>query len=194
MTMIDHLVPFVEILKNESRTPSQGHAPSNPTRTYGGKYWIETVPTSEQVALPIRVITVVYNNSAQLRLTIESVLQRKRGNLKYIIVDGGSTDGTRDVLLSFNSELDYWFSEPDAGIYDAMNKAIDFAYDGFIYYLKSGDRLRCVPPLFNAPALNYVDCIAGVVRISTNGLHTPSAGVGLNFHAACSSRSAGEFI
>jgi len=151
-------------------------------RIQGGKRLRVTSLEGVQMLPLISVITVVYNGSAQLRATIESVLQQKRDDLEYIVVDGDSTDGTRDVLLSFNSQLDYWVSEPDAGIYDAMNKAINLARGQFIYHLNIGDRLLRIPGVLNEPVPEDVICIAGVVQTSANGLHIPSAGVALRFH------------
>lgn len=154
----------------------------NPARTDGGKRLLEAVSTRKRKSPLISVITVVYNGAAQLRATIESVLQQKRDDLEYIVVDGGSTDGTCDVLLRFNSQLDYWVSEPDDGIYDAMNKAINLARGRFIYHLNIGDRLLRIPKIFDEPVPADVICIAGVVKTSANGLHIPSVGVALRFH------------
>lgn len=154
----------------------------SPARTRGGKRLNEMAPTSRCGSPLISVITVVYNGTTQLRSTIESVLQHKRSDIEYIVIDGGSTDGTCDVLNEFDSQLDYWVSEPDAGIYHAMNKAIKLACGEFIYHLNIGDRLLCIPGLFDEPVPEDVICIAGVVQTSASGLHIPSAGVALRFH------------
>jgi cellulose synthase/poly-beta-1,6-N-acetylglucosamine synthase-like glycosyltransferase len=70
-----------------------------PARTDGGKRLIEMVSTRKRKLPLISVITVIYNGAAQLRTTIESVLQEKHSNIEYIVVDDGSTDGKCDVLL-----------------------------------------------------------------------------------------------
>lgn len=153
-----------------------------PARSQGGKRLMETTLTKKREPILISVITVVYNGAAELKATIESVLKQKRNDIEYIIVDGGSTDGTCDLLQSFDNQLDYWVSEPDAGIYDAMNKAIDFAYGQFIYHLNIGDRLLCIPALFDDLVPENICCIAGVVQTSIYGFHIPSTGVALHYH------------
>ena len=87
----------------------------------------------------VTVITVVYNDVASLQMTIDSVLQQSWGHLEYIIIDGGSTDGTVDVIKGAESHLAYWCSEPDKGVYDAMNKGIQHATGDWICFLNSGD-------------------------------------------------------
>jgi len=71
----------------------------------------------------VSVVTVVYNGAATLERTIRSVLAQP-GRVEYIIMDGGSTDGTLDILRRYDSDIDLWCSAPDKGIYDAMNKGI----------------------------------------------------------------------
>lgn len=74
----------------------------------------------------ISVITVVLNGDLHLEETIQSVIQQTYDNIEYIIIDGGSTDGTVDIIRKYECEIDYWVSEPDRGLYDAMNKGILF--------------------------------------------------------------------
>lgn len=197
MTIIDHLAPLAEDVQDVNGTCLQGPVPVSSAGTHGGMRLIETAPTSTGTSPLISVVTVVYNGAAQLRSTIESVLQRKRSDIEYIIIDGGSTDGTCDVLHEFDSRLDYWISEPDAGIYDAMNKAINLARGQFIYHLNIGDRLLRIPGLLDETVPEDVVCIAGVVQISANSLHIPSAGVALRFrntlhHQGCFYRKTPE--
>ncbi len=73
----------------------------------------------------VTVVTVVYNAKEALYKTIESVRELKYPNLEYIIVDGGSTDGTKGVIEDNYIDITRWISEKDSGIYDAMNKGID---------------------------------------------------------------------
>lgn len=182
MTILYNLAPCAEEVQNVYGTYLQGTVLVFPARTHGGKRLIETAQTSTLKSPLISVITVVYNGAAELRATIESVLQQKRNDIEYIVIDGGSTDGTCDVLHEFESRLDYWVSEPDAGIYDAMNKAINIACGQFVYHLNIGDRLLRIPGIFDEPVPEDVICIAGVVQISANDLHIPFAGVALRFH------------
>ena len=85
------------------------------------------------------IITVVYNGVAHLEKTILSVLNQTYLNIEYIIIDGGSTDGTLDVIRRYDSQINYWVSEPDRGIYDAMNKGIVLATGEVIGLLNAGD-------------------------------------------------------
>ena len=85
------------------------------------------------------IITVVYNNRDTVRDAIQSVLGQDHPDLEYIIVDGGSTDGTVEVVKTFGSQIDTFISEPDRGMYDAMNKGIAMATGDFIGILNSDD-------------------------------------------------------
>ena len=72
----------------------------------------------------ISVVTVSYNAVATIEQTLLSVINQTYPNIEYIIIDGGSTDGTVDIIKKYADEIVYWISEPDKGIYDAMNKGI----------------------------------------------------------------------
>lgn len=87
----------------------------------------------------ISVVTVVYNGAATLEQTIRSVLGQTYGNVEYVIVDGGSTDGTLDIIRKYEERIDYWRSEPDGGIYDAMNKGISLATGEYVALLNADD-------------------------------------------------------
>jgi glycosyltransferase involved in cell wall biosynthesis len=91
-------------------------------------------------ALPvITVITVVYNAAAALRRTAQSVAASTYRNIEYIVVDGGSKDDTVDVIHEFADTINCWISEPDKGIYDAMNKGISLAQGKWLLFLNAGD-------------------------------------------------------
>ena len=85
------------------------------------------------------IITVNYNNRNGLRKTIESVIHQTYRDFGYIIIDGGSTDGSTDVLKEYDSYITYWVSEPDKGIYNAMNKGITKASGDYLNFMNSGD-------------------------------------------------------
>ncbi|AJI52857.1 glycosyltransferase family 2 protein [Francisella philomiragia] len=87
----------------------------------------------------ITVITVVYNGEKYLEKTIQSVINQTYKNLEYIIIDGGSTDATIDIIKKYESQIDYWISEPDAGIYDAMNKGVLLARGEYIGIINADD-------------------------------------------------------
>lgn len=95
----------------------------------------------------ITIITVVLNGEKYLEQTIQSVINQTYKNIEYIIIDGGSNDATTNILLKYEDEIDYWISEPDKGIYDAMNKGISLANGSWILFLGSDD---C---LFNAKTI-----------------------------------------
>jgi len=88
----------------------------------------------------ITVITVVYNARELLEETILSVLNQTYSNIEYIIVDGGSTDGTLDVIKKYQDKITKYISEPDQGIYDAMNKGIALAKGQWLSFMNAGDR------------------------------------------------------
>ncbi len=87
----------------------------------------------------ISIITVVYNGEKFLEKTIQSVINQTYKNIEYIIIDGGSTDGTVDIIKKYEDQIDYWVSERDGGIYDAMNKGIDKANGVGLLFLNAGD-------------------------------------------------------
>lgn len=78
-------------------------------------------------SLLISIITVTYNAQTHIRQAIESVLSQTYPNVEYIIIDGASTDGTLDIIRSYEDAIVHWISEPDEGIYNAMNKGISLA-------------------------------------------------------------------
>ena len=75
----------------------------------------------------ISVVTVCYNAVKELERTMLSVLNQTYDNVEYIVIDGGSTDGTVEIIKKYAGRLAYWVSEPDTGIYDALSKGIKVA-------------------------------------------------------------------
>lgn len=91
--------------------------------------------------MKLSIITINYNNRDGLRKTIESVVNQTWRDFEYIIIDGGSKDGSVEVIKEFADRIDYWVSEPDKGIYDAMNKGIDKATGEYCLFMNSGDTI-----------------------------------------------------
>jgi len=89
----------------------------------------------------ISIITVVYNCVDLLPGTIESVIGQTYSNIEYIVVDGNSTDGTVAVIEKYTDQISQWISEPDKGLYDAMNKGLKMATGDFVWFMNAGDHL-----------------------------------------------------
>ena len=89
----------------------------------------------------ISIITINYNNKEGLQKTIQSVVAQTATDFEYIVIDGGSTDGSKEVLENYTQGINYWVSEPDKGIYNAMNKGILKARGEYLLFLNSGDIL-----------------------------------------------------
>ena len=87
----------------------------------------------------VSVITVVFNGAATLEHNIQSIIGQGYDNVEHIVIDGGSTDGTVDILRRYDDHIDYWISEKDAGIYDAMNKGIALARGKYVGMLNADD-------------------------------------------------------
>jgi glycosyltransferase involved in cell wall biosynthesis len=87
----------------------------------------------------ISIVTVVYNEKDYLEETIQSVLNQSYKNVEYIIIDGGSNDGTVDIIKKYEDRINYWISESDGGIYDAMNKGINIATGKFVGFINAND-------------------------------------------------------
>lgn len=119
--------------------------------------------------LPVfSIITVVYNGANTIEKTINSVLNQKYPNIEYIIVDGGSNDGTVEIIKKYENKISYWQSEPDKGIYDGMNKGIDLAHGMFINFLNSGDffDVDAVETVYNSyKNSNNIDIFYGMMRV-----------------------------
>lgn len=89
----------------------------------------------------LSIITVNFNNDLGLKKTIQSVLGQTYPNIEYIVIDGGSMDGSKDIIQTYENKLAFSISEPDGGIYYGMNKGILHATGDYILFLNSGDYL-----------------------------------------------------
>ena len=115
----------------------------------------------------LSIITVTYNCKKDLTETIESVIHQTYDNIEYIIIDGMSNDGTIEIIEKYNNQIDYWLSEPDNGIYDAMNKGIMLSTGDFIGFINAGDiyYLNAMGKLSSAIINNNFDFTFGSVDI-----------------------------
>lgn len=116
----------------------------------------------------ISVITINYNNAHGLEQTMESVLSQTYQSLEYIVIDGGSDDGSKDIIQSREEKLAYWVSEQDKGIYQAMNKGIKKATGDYLLFLNSGDVLDSPFVLEKAVAYSLdTDIVYGNLRLTS---------------------------
>jgi len=87
----------------------------------------------------LTIVTVVYNDEKNLENIINSISTQSYPNIEYIVIDGGSTDKSIDVIRKYEDNIDYWLSEKDRGIYDAMNKGVHLATGNWINFMNAGD-------------------------------------------------------
>lgn len=129
----------------------------------------------------IAIITVVHNNADLLEKTIQSVVNlRSATPVEYLVVDGGSIDGTLEVINDYADHITWWVSEPDQGIYDAMNKGWAAAgYDCFILFLGAGDMILSLPDM---GAYDQNNVIYGSVKMGENKIFKPRADYHLNLY------------
>ena len=96
----------------------------------------------KQPDIKFSIITVVFNAAQILEKTILSVISQTYRFIEYIIIDGGSNDGTVSVIRRYQGGVKYWISEPDEGLYDAMNKGLQAATGDYVCFLNAGDRFQ----------------------------------------------------
>ena len=110
------------------------------------------------------IITINYNKCDGLLNTIESVIHQTYRNYEFIIIDGGSTDSSFDIIKKYQQSISYWVSEKDGGIYNAMNKGVKAAHGEYVIFINSGDMLYKSSVLEEAlPYMKY-DIVHGVAE------------------------------
>jgi glycosyltransferase involved in cell wall biosynthesis len=119
------------------------------------------------------VITINYNNCKGLRQTIDSVLGQSYKDFEYIIIDGGSSDGSVEILNEYDDKIHFWVSEPDNGIYNAMNKGVVQAHGEYCIFMNSGDCFHS-PDALNAVEQYQEDIVCGQVSSFPSGHHKPT--------------------
>ncbi len=105
------------------------------------------------------IITINYNNKEGLAKTIQSVLSQTYNDCQFIIIDGGSTDGSVDIIKKYADHIDYWVSEPDRGRYPAMNKGIKQAIGDYLNFMNSGDTFHSPTVLEDIAKMNLSEDI-----------------------------------
>lgn len=120
--------------------------------------------------MKISVVTINYNNKEGLQRTIKSVVEQSYPNIEYIVIDGGSSDGSADVIKQNEDSIYYWVSESDSGIYNAMNKGVAKATGEYCLFLNSGDSLHNPNALSEfASRLSGEDLLMGRVMCTPSG-------------------------
>ena len=89
--------------------------------------------------MKITIITVCYNADKVIEKTIQSVQKQTYSNIEYIVIDGGSSDRTLDIIMKYEKCISNWISEPDKGVFDAMNKGLDRANGDYVIFMNAGD-------------------------------------------------------
>jgi len=87
------------------------------------------------------IITVTYNASKWLERTIQSIISQSYPHIEYIIIDGNSSDGTQEIIKKYQTKIAHYISEPDKGLYDAMNKGLKSASGDYVWFINAGDTL-----------------------------------------------------
>lgn len=119
--------------------------------------------------MTLSIITINYNNAAGLEKTIKSVISQTCKRYEFIIIDGGSKDGSKDIIEKYQDQITYWVSEPDNGIYNAMNKGVKVAKGEYCIFMNSGDIFvdnDVIRDVFNIGFI--ADIITGGIIINNN--------------------------
>lgn len=125
--------------------------------------------------MKLSIITVNYNDAEGLERTIKSVVSQTFKDYEYIVIDGGSSDGSKDVLLEYDPYISYWVSEKDDGIYHAMNKGVAHAIGSYCIFMNSGDCFYSRDVLERVAALDIKDdIIVGDVVSNIDGKVIPT--------------------
>lgn len=125
----------------------------------------------------VSIITVVFRDKEELERILHNIFSFDPADFELIVIDGGSKDGTVELLQEWDHKVDYWLSEPDSGIYDAMNKGIAAARGHYILHLNAGDTLNFIPCETLTACLNeQVDVASFAVRMDQDEIFRPTRG------------------
>jgi glycosyltransferase involved in cell wall biosynthesis len=122
----------------------------------------------------ISIITINYNNKIGLQKTIESVVNQTYNNLEYIVIDGGSKDGSVVIIEQYSEKINHWISEKDTGVYNAMNKGIKISSGEYLLFLNSGDFFLNKNVILNSISFfnKKISFYYGNLHLSTNNIPT----------------------
>ncbi|MBE0471779.1 MAG: glycosyltransferase [Methyloprofundus sp.] len=185
-------IPPVIVNNLEDKFESVLFLPKNSERKAEGGLRTQGYFKHTQTDKPlISVITVVFNGEQYLEQTINSVIGQTYDNVEYIIIDGGSTDGTLDIIRRYEGAIDYWVSEGDEGIYDAMNKGISVAQGRWLFFLGADDYV-CSNEIFSlisSDIKSEVMLFYGNIKYSSGNFFNSSIGFKTNFINTCHHQS-----
>ena len=135
----DTKLPFTSDFKSEKLKTVLFLPPNSERQGEGGLRTKKLFKYSTQELPLISVITVVFNGEKYLEQTIQSIIHQSYPSLEYIVIDGGSTDSSLNIIKKYEDWIDYWVSEPDQGIYDAMNKGTILSLGSHTLYINADD-------------------------------------------------------
>lgn len=121
----------------------------------------------------ISIIMAVHNSEKTVEKTIQSIILQTYKNIEYIVIDGASTDITIEIIRQYEDKITYWVSEPDSGIYDALNKGIKKATGDWLYFIGADDVLdnpTIIDSIFSSQPLDEFDILYGDVMIGSKRL------------------------
>ncbi len=125
----------------------------------------------------VSIVVVLFRDREECIRLLKNISTFDPRQFELIVIDGGSDDGTIEVLREWDDKIDYWLSEPDSGIYDAMNKGIAAAHGEYILHLNAGDTLKSIPSEKLATCLkDQIDVASFAVMTDTGEMFRPSTG------------------
>ena len=134
--------------------------------------------------MKLSIITVNFNNPTGLEETIISVINQTNKDFEYIIVDGASTKGDVDIIKRYSKYITKWVSEPDTGIYNAMNKGANMANGDYLLFMNSGDTMYCNETVDNIYKATFdEDFVEGIIAFKNSSrLHYPAKEINLSYY------------
>ncbi|RVU03016.1 glycosyltransferase [Mucilaginibacter limnophilus] len=119
----------------------------------------------------VSIITVTYNAAAAIETTIKSIIDQPFGDYEYLVIDGNSTDGTKEIIQKYSDKITKFISEPDKGIPDALNKGVKLATGKYIVFILAGDELFTIP--YKQLAHSDADVVCFPVKLTGDEVHYP---------------------